>query len=164
MEVWKIVFHSILEIFHFILEIFHSIPFWNLSYSIPKFQLHSIPIAYPFHTMPCPWSVCTKQYFCSTAVWSKATFVWAYWLTSRGGVEDTRLEAKTQKKSEAKDRPSENRHSWGQGQECSRPRPRTKDTNASVLHKKRSSKFFPGDLKKKKVFKIFSGDLQKKTV
>ena len=42
MEVWKIVFHSILEIFH-------SIPFWHLPYSIPKFPFHSIP----FHTMPC---------------------------------------------------------------------------------------------------------------
>ena len=38
MEVWKIVFH-------FILEIFHSIPFWRLPYSIPKF---------PFHSIPCP--------------------------------------------------------------------------------------------------------------
>ena len=36
MEVWKIVFHSILEIFH-------SIPFWHLPYSIPKFPFHSIP-------------------------------------------------------------------------------------------------------------------------
>ena len=42
--------------------------------------------------------------------------------------------------------------SRGPGQECSRPRPRTMDTNASVLqnkNKKRSSKFFSGDLKKK---------------
>ena len=38
MEVWKIVFH-------FILEIFHCIPFWHLPYSIPKF---------PFHSIPCP--------------------------------------------------------------------------------------------------------------
>ena len=35
MEVWKIVFHSILKIFH-------SIPFWHLPYSIPKFPYHSI--------------------------------------------------------------------------------------------------------------------------
>ena len=35
-EVWKIVFHSILEIFH-------SIPFWHLPYSIPKFPFHFIP-------------------------------------------------------------------------------------------------------------------------
>ena len=45
MEVWKIVFHSILEIFH-------SIPFWYLPYSIPKFPFHSIPFFIPFHTMP----------------------------------------------------------------------------------------------------------------
>ena len=36
MEVWKIVFHSILEIFH-------SVPFWHLPYSIPKFRFHFIP-------------------------------------------------------------------------------------------------------------------------
>ena len=63
--------------------------------------------------------------------------------TSRGVVEDTRLEAKAKdtKKFEAKakDRPSRGQ---GQGQTLSRPRPRTKDTDASVL-------------KKKKVFKIF---------
>ena len=50
----------------------------------------------------------------------------------RGGVEDTRLEAKakdTQKKSEAKDSPSEKRHSRGQGQG---PR-----TQAQVLSKKK---------------------------
>ena len=47
----------------------------------------------------------------------------------RGGVEDTRLEAK------AKDSLSEDRHSRGQGQECSRPR--TKDTRASALKKKK---------------------------
>ena len=47
-----------------------------------------------------------------------------------GGVEDTRLEAK--------DSPSEDRPSRGQGQECSRPR--TKDTGASV--KKKSLKQF----------------------
>ena len=54
---------------------------------------------------------------------------------TRGGVEDTRLEAKAKgtKKTEAKakDIPSEDRHSRGQGQE--RSRPRTKDTNESVL-------------------------------
>ena len=65
---------------------------------------------------------------------------------ARGGVEDTRLEAKAKdtKKSEAKtkDSLSEDRHSRGQGQECSRPRP-IKDTSASALQKKRSSqKFF----------------------
>ena len=46
MEVWKIVFH-------FILEIFHSIPFWHLPYSIPKFPFHSI-FHCIFHSIPCP--------------------------------------------------------------------------------------------------------------
>ena len=45
--VWKIVFHSILEIFH-------SIPFWHLPYSIPKF---------PFHSIPCPVEkICLFQF------------------------------------------------------------------------------------------------------
>ena len=77
---------------------------------------------------------------------------------NRGGVEDTRLEAKAKdtKKSEAKakakDSLSEDRHSRGQGQECSRPRPRTKDTSASALQQK-----------KKGLHKNFLGDLQNKT-
>ena len=60
----------------------------------------------------------------------------------RGGVEDTRLEAKDKakdtKKSEAKAKgnTSVDRHSRSQGQECLRPGPRTKDTGASVLRKK----------------------------
>ena len=78
----------------------------------------------------------------------------------RGGVEDTKLEAKakdtkknprprptTQKKSEAKAKDSlfEDRPSRGQGQEYSRPR--TKDTGASVLQKKKGfQKFFSGNL------------------
>ena len=57
-------------------------------------------------------------------------------ILNRGGVEDTRLEAK------AKDSLSEDRTSRGQGQECSRPRPRTKDTGASVLQKKKVFKNF----------------------
>ena len=65
-------------------------------------------------------------------------------LRSTGGVEDTRLEAKAKdtKKSEAKAKDSlyEDRHSRGQGQECSRPR--TKDTGASVLQKKEVFKNF----------------------
>ena len=74
----------------------------------------------------------------------------------RGGVEDTKLEAK------AKDSLSEDRHSRGQGQECSRPRPRTKDTSEKGLYKN-----FSGDLqnnkkkKKKDLHKNFSSDLQK---
>ena len=42
MEVWKIVFH-------FILEIFHSIPFWHLPYR----YFRSIPFSIPFHALGC---------------------------------------------------------------------------------------------------------------
>ena len=55
---------------------------------------------------------------------------------------------RTQKKSEAKakDSLSEDRHSRGQGQECSRPRSRTKDTKRKCSPKKKkkrsSQKFF----------------------
>ena len=41
MEEWKIVFHSICEMFHFI-------PFWHITYSIPKFPFNSI-----YHFTPC---------------------------------------------------------------------------------------------------------------
>ena len=84
----------------------------------------------------------------------------------RGGVEDTRLEAKAKdtKKPEAKDRLSEDRHSRGQGQECSRPR--TKDTSASALQKKKIKvfkNFFQAISKKKKVFtKIYQAISTKK--
>ena len=91
-------------------------------------------------------------------------------IASRGGVEDTTLEAKAKytKKSEAKDSLSEDRHSRGQGQECSRPRPRTKDTSASALQKKKkkkrsSQRFFRRSPKKKGLHKNFSSDLHKKT-
>ena len=77
----------------------------------------------------------------------------------RGGVEDTRLKAKDTKKFRGQ----------GQGQTLSTPRPRTKDTDASVLQKKRSSKIFFRRSQKKglqkffqarKVFKnFFLGDL-----
>ena len=58
-----------------------------------------------------------------------------------GGVEDTRLEAK------AKDSLSEDRHSRGQGQECSRPR-----TQAQVLFEKKKvfKRIFQAISKKKK--------------
>ena len=75
---------------------------------------------------------------------------------TRGGVEDTRLEAKdTKKKSEAKAKNSlsEDRPSRGQGQECSRPR--TKDTAASVLQKKGLQKSFSGNLQFIGVARIF---------
>ena len=52
---------------------------------------------------------------------------------------------------EAKDR-----NVRGQGQKCSRPRPRTKDTGASVLQKKKGlQKFFSGDLEFVGVARIF---------
>ena len=58
--------------------------------------------------------------------------------------QGSRPRPRTQKKSEAKAKDSlcEDRHSRGQGQECSRPR--TKDTSASALQKKKrsSQKFF----------------------
>ena len=76
-----------------------------------------------------------------------------------GGVEDTRLEAKAKntKKSEAKakDSFSEDRPSRGQRQECWRPRPRTKDTAASVFKKKDLQKSFSGNLQFIGVARIF---------
>ena len=68
-----------------------------------------------------------------------------------------RTRPRTQKKSEAKAKDSlfEERHSRGQGQECSRPRPRTKDTSASALRKKGFHKNFSGDLHKKTFSKKF---------
>ena len=80
---------------------------------------------------------------------------------SRGGVEDTRLEAK------AKDSLSEDRHSRGQGQECSRPRTKYTKRKCSRKNKKKKSsqKFFRRSPKKKKkgLHKNFSSDLHKKT-
>ena len=73
--------------------------------------------------------------------------------------QGSRPKPRTQKRSEAKDR-----HSRGQGQECLRPR--TKDTSASALQKKKKKglhKNFLGDLQKKKVFtKIFQAISTKK--
>ena len=71
-------------------------------------------------------------------------------VTSRGGVEDTRLEAKDAKKSKAKakDSLSEDRHSRGQGQGLR--------AQAQVLSKKkRSSQTFFRRTPKKKVFTKF---------
>ena len=76
----------------------------------------------------------------------------------RGGVEDARLEAKDAKKSKAKAKGSlpEDRPSRGQGQKCSRPRPRTKNTAASVLRKKKGlQKSFSGNLRLIVVARIF---------
>ena len=81
---------------------------------------------------------------------------------TRGRVEDTRFEAKAKdtKKSEAKakDSSSEDKPSRCQGQECSRPRPRTQ---AQVFSKKKVFKnFFHAFSGKKRLLKFFSGDLQ----
>ena len=73
--------------------------------------------------------------------------------------QGSRPRPRTQKKSEAKakDSLSEDRHSRGQGQECSRPR--TKDTSASDLQKKKkkrsSQKFFKRSPQKNVFQKIF---------
>ena len=85
-----------------------------------------------------------------------------YWVYSRGGVKDTRLEAKDTKKSKAKDSLSEDRHSRGQKQECSRSR--TKDTSASALQIKKKKVFtniFQAISTKKRFPKNFSGPQQK---
>ena len=75
--------------------------------------------------------------------------------TTRGGVENTRLEAKA--KDTKKIRPF-------RGQTLSRPRPRTKDTSASALQKKKRSlqKFFRQSPKKKVLTKIFQAISTKK--
>ena len=68
-------------------------------------------------------------------VTENASNQWSRTLGSRPRTQN-KFEAK------AKDSFSEDRPSRGQEQKCSRPRPRTKDTAASVLQKKRSSKKF----------------------
>ena len=73
-------------------------------------------------------------------------------------MEGTRLEAKAKdtKKSKAKDSLSEDRHSRGQGQECSRPR-----TQAQVLSKKKVfTKIFQAISTKKRFQKNFSSASQ----
>ena len=75
----------------------------------------------------------------------------------RGGVEDTRLEAKDTKNIRGQDQ--------GEGQTLLRLRvgmleAKAKDTGASGhTHKKRSSKFFSGDLQKKVLKNFFSSNL-----
>ena len=63
--------------------------------------------------------------------------------------QGSRKRPKTQKNSEAKGSLSEDKTSRGQGQECSRPRPRTKDTSASALQKKIFTKIFQAIFMKK---------------
>ena len=80
-------------------------------------------------------------------------------LSNRGEVEDTRLEAKAkntkQIRGKAKDSLFEDRPSQGQGQECSKLRPRTKDTAATVLQKKGFQKSFLDDFQFRGVPRIF---------
>ena len=59
-----------------------------------------------------------------------------------------RSSPRTQKKSEAKDSPSEDRPSRGQGQECSRPRPSTKARTQVFSKKKGLQKIFQAISKK----------------
>ena len=68
-------------------------------------------------------------------------------LTNRGAVEDTRLEAKNTKKFR------------GQEQTPSRPRPRAKDTDVSVLKKKKVFKISFRAISKKRSSKIFPGKI-----
>ena len=89
-----------------------------------------------------------------------------FWLTQHKGIQAQRWsrghkardQGQEHKKPEAKakDSLSEDRHSQGQGQKCSSPRPRTKDTSAGALQKKRSSqKFFRRSPQKNVFQKIF---------
>ena len=74
---------------------------------------------------------------------------------SRGHKARGQGQGQEHKKTEAKDSLSEDRTSRGQGQECLRPR--TKDTSASALQKKRrsSQKFFKRSPQKNAFQKIF---------
>ena len=71
-------------------------------------------------------------------------------LNIRGGIEATRLEAKDTKKMRGQGQGQPFR-----GQTFSRPRPRTKDTGASVLKKKGLQKVFSGGLQFTGVPRIF---------
>ena len=110
----------------------------------------------PSYTVYCIWSnrtQCHHQLAISTIFLLASKLCCLRTTTIRGGVEDTRLEAK--------DSLSEDRHSRGQGQECSRPRSRTQ---AQVLSK--ITKIFEAISKKKKkkgLHKNFSSGLHKKT-
>ena len=84
----------------------------------------------------------------------------------RGGVEDTGLEAKAKNtkpsEAKAKDSPSENRPYRGQGQECLRPRPRTKNTGGKCFPKKKGLQNFFRRSPQKKVFNHVFTRLQEK--
>ena len=90
-------------------------------------------------------------------------------LNSRGGVEDTRLEAKAKdtKKPEAKAKNSlsEDRPSQGQGQECLRPRPKDQENRRKCFPKKKGlQNNFSGNLQFIGVARIFDwGNLNHKS-
>ena len=92
---------------------------------------------------------------------ARALFVGQWFSTCGPEVESrtqgSRPRPKTQKKSEAKvkDSLSEDRHSRGQGQECSRPRPRTLAQVLSKKKKRSSHKFFKRSPQKNVFQKIF---------
>ena len=87
----------------------------------------------------------------------------------RGGVEDTRLEAKDTKKirdqGQGQGQPFRGQTLSRPRQECSRPRPRTKDTSASALQKRKGlHKNFSGDLQKKRSSQKFFQPISTKKV
>ena len=122
----------------------------------------------PSYTVYCIWSnrtQCHHQLAISTIFLLASKLCCLGTTTIRGGVEDTKLEAK------AKDTKKNRGQGQGQpfrGQTLSRPRTgmleaKAKDTSASALQ---NHKNFLGDLKKKKkkgLHKNFSSGLHKKT-
>ena len=130
----------------------------------------------PSYTVYCIWSnrtQCHHQLAISTIFLLASKLCCLGTTTIRGGVEDTRLEAKakdTRLEAKAKDTKKIRGQGQGQGQPfrgqtLSRPRTgmleaKAKDTSASALQ---NHKNFLGDLKKKKVFtKIFQAVSTKK--
>ena len=110
----------------------------------------------PSYTVYCIWSnrtQCHHQLAISTIFLLASKLCCLGTTTIRGGVEDTRLEAK------AKDTKKNRGQGQGQpfrGQTLSRPRTgmlKAKDTSASALQ---NHKNFLGDLKKKKKKKVFT--------
>ena len=92
----------------------------------------------------CAWDLVVSWHVSNVLSFSDHMYITEVESRTQG----SRPRPRTQKKSEAKakDIHSEDRPSRSQGQECSRPRPRTKDTAASVLEKKGLQKSFSGNL------------------
>ena len=96
----------------------------------------------------------------------KHTSIFKHWVViTRGGVRDTRLEAKAKdtKKSEAMDSPTKDRPSRSQGQECSRPRTQAQVLSKKIIRrspKKGLQKKFQAIYRKKRFPKNFSGASQ----